>query len=206
MACVDMVRAILDYVQAADEAHLRDVALREMNMALDECNSRNWKKLLASQDITLVASTDAYTLEDNFRDPLVALLVDSSGRRARLGYEEWRTFHDLYDDRANYPSPEIYSIDYGARQLVLQGQPNATFVTTYPTVTLHYYRRLVYLTCGSSTHGGPPEFNAFLIWQARAGLAAIRGEATLARYAEGKASALYAQLRRSDGNVVSDWT
>src|SRR3972149_11467762 len=88
----EMVRSVLDYIQGGDDDQLQDVALRELNLALDECNARNWKKLLGSQEITLVVSTDAYTLDNAFKAPLVALLTDTTGRRLRLGYEEGGTF------------------------------------------------------------------------------------------------------------------
>lgn len=200
-----LVRSVLDYCQGADAPSQRAVALRELNMAIDECNSRNWKKLISSQTITTVASDPDYDLDDAFRDPLTAHLHDATGRKLRLGYAELRTFLDRYEDYADYASPEVYTINYDTRQFVFQGTPDATFVSSYPTVVLHYYRRLAYLAEDGDVHGGPPEFNAFLVWQARAGYAAIRGDSNSARYAEAKAKQIYAELRRSDGNVVTDW-
>lgn len=205
MGCSDMVRAILDYIQGGDDAELRDVALREMNMAVDDLNVRNWQKITTTQTITLVAPDDEYELASDFKDTLQARLVRSSSRKNRLIYEPYRRFMERFKDRDSHTSPQFYTIDYSRRMLVLEGPPSSDFVATYDSIDLDYYKRMAYLTCGSSTHGGPPEFNSFLIWRGRAGVAAVRGERAAADRAEAKSAMIFRELRISDGDLQTDW-
>src|SRR5512144_1971196 len=194
----EMVRSVLDYVQGADDNELRDVALRELNFAIDEANARTWRKAITTQTITLVAGTDTYTLNDNFKDPIRAILLLNGDRKDRLFFEEMITFLARFPDRLGTAAPGLYTIDYSNRLFMLEGQPNASFLLNYDSVELHYYLRFAHLAQDSDVHGGPPEFNAFFVWQARAGVAAIRGDQRLAGYAEGKAKAIYRELRVSD--------
>src|SRR5574339_231440 len=152
MQANELIRAVLDYVQGTDDSHLRDVAKRELNLAIDEINTHNWRRLIVRQDITTVAGTAEYDLDATFKEPVRAALYDGSDIRIRLSYMDWATFLAELDFRTGSSPIETYSIDHENRLLVLSSTPDASYVAQYDTLKLWYYKRLVYLTDDGSVH------------------------------------------------------
>lgn len=205
LSAAELIRAVLDYVQGSNDAELRDSARRELNMAIDEVNCRNWRRLLATQTITLVAGDDSYEVDSTFREPYRAVLYSGTSRRLRLTYIPLQTFLDEYSDGTLSSQPGCYTIDHENRSLILEEGAGTSLLSIYDTIQLTGYKRLSYLVQDSDMHGGVPEFNAFLIWQARSGVAAIRGEDSLSMRAEAKARHIFRCLCVDDAAAATDW-
>lgn len=203
LSCASLKRAVVDYVQGPqDDGELQAVAGREIDLAFMQLNTKNWRLLRAEHDITLVLADFDYELPSNFKESrLVTLLNASSEPISQIGFEEWSIFNRLRSDYGSASDPCYYSIDHLNRLLVLDAPPRQSFLDVYPTARLLYYRRLT----GCEDTSRPPEFDPFIIWAAREGLAAIRGDVQRANYAGSKAAQLLAALKRDDTNLQTDW-
>lgn len=201
-------RYVVDYVQGVDDAELLDVAGRAINAAVDMLNAeRSWIKVNRKQTIYLVADQIDYNINTDFKDPIYALLLNTSFMPTkRLNYKDYKTLA-LDNPNAEFSgSPWVYTIFYNERLFSFVITPTQDFVSSTPYVELRYHNRLQYMTADSDTHGGPPEFNAFIGWQARFDVATARGESNLARLAEIKALRVLDALKMSDNSTETDWS
>src|SRR3972149_6792079 len=123
-----LIRSVLDYIQGGDDAQLHDVALRELNLAIDEVNIHNWRRLVGDQDITLVAADVDYSLNSDFKEPIRANFYLGTTSKMRLSYLDRATFLERFDDTWLNDAPYVYTIDHDARLLVLPSAPTATFI------------------------------------------------------------------------------
>jgi hypothetical protein len=188
------------------------VAKEGINDAIAQINTRDWNSLREMLDITLVAGTREYALDARFRNPISFELINSTGNPGGgLAFYPWKTFNIRYPDRrATSGSPEavsIYSLVTNG-YLTLNVEPTAAFVATYAKIRTRFYARLPVLSADADTLGtinsvaigAPPEFEIFLVWYARALLAAIyRPEGV--PYAERRWKDLWDLLLQSDRRI-----
>ena len=202
----ELMRSVADYVQGADQPDILDISRRSLNRGIDRVNSRTWKDLTTTQTITLVADQRTYDLAANIKKPLHCERMNgSSAAEGRYYYKEYKSLLEEHVYQSTSSSPSVYSIDYAARKFVFNIPPSSDFVSSWPTAKLTAYIRLPYLTQPDDVHGAPGEFNGYLIWEARAELAAIRGQDRSARFAEQKAASLWRGLIANDSDQMTDW-
>ena len=201
-----MKRQVVDYVQGANDPELLDVAGRSLNMAIDEINLHAWKKLTGAHYITLSVNQADYALKSDFRDPAKCELLDSSGNpRRRLMYKDFETMQIEHPDGGLTGSPNFYTIYYSERLVTLERLPNQAFIDQYPTMRLRHYRRIPYLE-GQLKLDAPSEFSLFVVWTARAELAAIRGESRSSLFATNKAGVVMRRLLSENYDTQTDWS
>ena len=200
-------RYVVDYVQGGNDPELLDVAGRAINRAIDRINAKTWQKQIARQTFTTRLNTAEYTLNKDFKDPINLSLMNSGQYPAkRLPYKDYKSLEIENPNAENAGTPTHYTVHYHRRTLVLSLDPAQSFVDDYPYMALLYHNRLAYLAGDSDRHGADPEFNGFIGWLARADIAAVRGERSLAQTAKAEASDIWRDLRESDNNTVTDWS
>lgn len=202
----DLRRCVLDYVQGSDDSHLLDVATRAINMAIDKVNAVPWKRMQSTQDIDFVAGTISYDLSATFKEAAHCELLNSSDLPiGRIYYKGLKTLMEENADRSTNGEPLYYSIDHPNRTFVLDRPPSSAFISNFPKARLWAKTRLARLTNAADQHGGPPEFDRFLCWDARADVAAVRGHSSSADRAMRAAEQIFRLLRVDDKAMVQDW-
>jgi hypothetical protein len=202
----ELMRSVADYVQGAAHPDILDISRRSLNRGIDRINSRVWKDLTTTQTITLVADQRTYDLSANIKKPMHCERMNGSGNaEGRYYFKEYKSLLEEHINQATSDSPSVYSLDYSARKFVFNIPPSSGFASSWPTAKLTAYIRLPYLTQPDDVHGAPGEFNGYLIWEARAELAAVRGQDRSARFAEAKAGSLWRGLIANDSDQMTDW-
>lgn len=201
-------RYVVDYVQGGDDPELLDIAGRAINKSIDLLNAaRMWIKMTGKQDIVTTLDVADYQLNKDFKDPIELVLMDiNQYPKSKLDYLPYRLLTLEIPDGTEAGKPEAYTIYYQERLLSLARAPVQNWVDTYPYMRLRYHQRLVHLVGEGDIHGGPPEFDAFISWRARFDIAAVRGERGLASLAHQESDAILSALRRSDNEILSDWS
>lgn len=196
------------YVLMPDDEEGLAVAGDGINDAIRELNLERWYWALVSQDLTLAADDSDYTLNTAFSMPRAAELLDSSSNPVRrMAFMDWKTFTMSYPKRDTSGSPEVYTIrnvhDDGLVQL--SAPPSSSFVSSYPTLRVHYYKRIAILSGNADEIDVPSEVELYVTWSAKRYIAAIFDQNKLA-LADTMASRAWKALRRK--NTIesdSDW-
>lgn len=196
------------YVLMPDDDEAIEIAAAGVRRAIDRLNTRKWRWALSYQDITFVAEQQSYDLNEDFKAPRRFTIFDVNSREQfRLDYKEWTTFAD--EDLVSISGsgdPYCYSSgnsnDYGT--ISLNVAPSSTWVATYPTGRIWYFRRVAYPVISSDPILVPSEVGGFLLASAEAFCAA--------RYAPDKESSarvraemLLKELRIDDLDTQTDW-
>ena len=127
--------------------------------AIRSFNSWAWKFNRVTEDITLVAATADYTLAANWRNPLRAQMVDSSGdTRNDVDWIDWSDWVSGFSDQSTTGSIPLF---YTARNIHENGlitvDPVPATTLTYPTLRLFYHRRILCPVNGSTPINAPDE-------------------------------------------------
>lgn len=202
-----MQNLVLRYLQLPQkDPDLNDEAADGIDDGVSVLNERDWFKVLGFQDVTLVADQADYDADDDVRDPFHCERLDASGNPDGLmGFRDFKSFLTEFSRATQSGSPKIYTFMYDQiRQWSLQIAPDSTFVGSWPTLRFRYHRRIPRLSDAGDTIGASPEFDWFLIWHARAELAANRDPGKMAR-AQAKADRKLAALIQDDNNIQSDF-
>jgi hypothetical protein len=200
-----LIRAVLTYVQAPDDSELQEVARECLNSAIAFVNARRWNKLTSQTDLSMTASDDDIGVPADFKEPLSLFELNSSSERVkRVPFLPLQTMLFERENTTVAGNPQHYSINYKTREVILDVPPSSGYVATVPTMRLHYFRRLAELSNDSSTIDNEPEFDWFLIWQARAEIAMIRDPGKV-MFAQRRAQEILRELRRSDTDQMTDW-
>ena len=122
-------------------------------------NSWAWKFNRVTEDITLVAATADYTLKQDWRNPLRAQMVDSSGNtRTDVDWIDWSEWVSFLPDQSTTGSMPL---NYTARNIHETGQitvdPVPASTLTYPTLRLFYHRRILCPATGGTPINVPTE-------------------------------------------------
>ena len=197
----ELERLAVSYIQGVQgDDELSEIARSGFDDAIADINSRTWKKLLGSQDITTVVGRASWGLNRDFKDPFHVELLDSSGNpNGRLHHKEWKALLRDHPRADANDCPTYYTIDYARRELVTQFALAQEFVNEHTWMRLHYYQRFVL--------GGarPPEFDWYMIWKARAALASIRAREKVG-FAESRAERKFRELKIDDNRTAQDWS
>jgi len=172
--CKTLISQIRAFLVAPDDPEVVTVALAGMNSGIALINSRTWRKLYGEQDITLVSGTSDYGIAADFKEPIRALLLDSSSvRQDRLEYLTNAEFYEAFSVGSTGSTPQYYTYNYKTRKIEFDVAPGTAF---YPTLRLRYHKRIPKLTCTGTT-GLPPEFDEFLVARGASWLAMVRNRA-----------------------------
>lgn len=204
-ACSTLVGQVLAFFQAPDDSEIRSVALNGLNAALDLINSRQWKKIVGAQTITLDNTNNEYDVADEFKDPIrLFKLTSASVKDGRIEFATEARFYEIFETPvASSGEPCLYTYDYAQRKIVLDVVPSSGFTSRNPYLHLRYHRRVGKLNCTGTT-GLPPEFDEWLIARAAVWLAAVRDPDRIP-YLSAEASDRWRMLIRDDGNIQTDY-
>ena len=217
-----LYQRVLNYVQAPSDTTLTTIAKQEINDAISRLNQREWWWTRGvSPDIPLVAGTKEYILKfspvaapvaSDFRSPRILERLNTTGEPiGSLPFMPMKTFSQTFQDRSNLAgTPSAYTIfnDIEQNVLTLNYGPSAAYIATTKNLRMRYFRRLAYFSADAdtvSTLFAPTDVEAFIVWYARAGLAAIfRPEAVA--YAERRWQELWDFLvKASQKHDTTDW-
>jgi len=190
-------------IAALTDTELISAVDRSIDCAVSRLNSRQWKKWLALQTISLTVNTATYDLADLHKDPGRLMRVNASGARdGQLEFKELRSLLNEHPSATTSSTPSYYSLDFDQHQLVLDVPVDSAFLASYPTLHFYYFPRVSVSDSGTVL---PPEFDWFLIWHARAELASYRRPDAVT-IAVGMARELWQALTEEDNNTQTDWS
>lgn len=193
-----VITSAAGYVLMPVDEEVLDAGLQGVKRAIDRMNTRTWNWSLTYSDVTFVAGTQEYDLDQSFKAPRNLSLRDANGRdRDRLNFLPWGSF--LKDCQwGETGSPEYYSVTnpqiFGVLRLDMS--PSAAWVATNPTGRLWYYRRIQYPTQTGTHLEIPPEATSFV--------QAITEGYLADRYAVDKARPAYERAERQYHELVVD--
>lgn len=174
------------YVKAPNDTDALAVAHDGIKEAIRRINMRSWQWMLTSDDITLTAGTADYTMQSTFKAPRSAELLDSSDRTVGfLSYEDPKNFDLLHPDR----DTSSWSTHYTIRNIKETGQvtlaptPDASFVSSYPTVRFRYYKFVSLPSAEDDRIGVPVWIEPVVSWWAKM-YVAIMYQPELAQFAK----------------------
>jgi hypothetical protein len=145
-----LIAEIAEYIGGESNADDLTRAGRSLDEAVRTFNERCWRFNRLQQSITLVASTSSYTLNDDCRAPMRAVVVDGNGADiVTIPYIPYQQVLDYYPQTVSVSGsrPAWYTV----RNLHEVGQvtyyPPLGAALSYPTVRHEYFRRIA-LTVG----------------------------------------------------------
>jgi len=191
-------KAVAGYVLMPTDDEVLETIFVGIRRGIDRLNSRTWNWALTYQTITFVAGTQEYTLDQSFKQPRNFSLRDTNSVDVdRLSYLPWGTFlKECQWDASGTPfyysasNPNLFGV------IRLDLSPDGSFVATYPTGRLWYYRRIQYPNATGTAIDCPSEVIRFIQASAE-GYAADR-------YAPEKAAPAYARAERAYADCVRD--
>lgn len=196
---------VVNYVRGGSDPEVLGLATSEINTAIDQINQWNWNRLNASQSITVVLSDSDYALSSDVKSPIQLERVDPNSKTVgRVGFKQFQTFLRDHPWRRDSGIAVFYTIDEDSRLLLLDRPPSQSFVDQYPTLKFWYHKRLPHLSSPSAQLDCPPEFQSYIIWEARSAMSAIRGDSARERVAARKALRLWDSLRSDDADTATD--
>jgi len=205
----DLKSEVSRYVQAPDDNEAQRVSGDGLNEAIRLLNMETWWFTLTYQDITTVAGTDSYTINADYKDSRALIKLDSSGNRdGILTKRDAKSFEIEFDNATSNGTPSAYTVFnvHDALEIQLNVPPDASFVSSYPTLRHRYYKNISLFVGDSDVADVPSEVELFLLWQGRAYMSAVY-DYSKTQYAEQKAHVMWMNLRTRNmeyGNT--DWS
>lgn len=147
---------ILNAVGLPGSTNAQARALAAQRRAVDMLNTHRWRMLLSYQDITLVAGTSEYDATAEFRAARQLLRLDSNGKaQGRISYMGFEEFDETYFDRSTSGTPCHYTVRNTAANYVIElsAPPDASFVSSYPTLRLRLFPAVQPLVGASDNFG-----------------------------------------------------
>jgi len=206
-------KSVCGYVLMPDDHEALDVAAQGIRRAIDRLNTRTWAWLMIPETITFEAGVQEYGLEAAFKAPLNLSLRDTSTKDVgRLRYLSWGSFlKELQWGQEGNPSYYSVANSNAFGVLRLDANPSASFVGSYPTGQLWYYRKVQYPGAAGTAVDVPSECVEYI--------QAFAEGYTAGRYAVDKSFDAYRRAKemfdpekntgaliRSDNEAVqSDW-
>lgn len=131
---------LLDYVGGANRPEAETLGGRVWDAAVREFNTCGWRFNRRSQDITLVANTKTYSLNEQFRSPYRAAILDSSS------VEQWQLMwvpHEIWfstfsGSQSGSGLADYYTIFNAHNQGTVRLEPYPSGTLTYPTLRVQY--------------------------------------------------------------------
>ncbi len=113
--------------------------------AVREFNDIKWKFNRMVDDITLVADEPDYDLENDFKSPMRAIMVDSDSKTRDtvmwVPHEEW--IYHLPDQSTTGSMPIYYTVRNAHQTGIVTVDPIPATELTWPIMRIHYHRRIV---------------------------------------------------------------
>lgn len=191
-------KLVAGYVLMPTDDEVLDCAASGIRRAIDRLNTRVWNWALTYSTITFAAGTQEYPLDQSFKQPRNFSMRNASGvDMERLQYLPWGMFLKEcqwgQSGQPNYYSGSNVNA-FGVVRLDLS--PDTSFVATYPTGRLWYYRRIQYPGAAGTSLDVPSEVVGFI-------QASAEGF-TADRYAVDKAPSAYQRAERFHHELVVD--
>jgi len=205
-----MIQRVSNYVLAPYDGDVALIATEAVNESILNLNIRNWSWSRRSENIDLVADTQEYALPVNFKAVRTMEILDASTPPAvsgKLDYLDPKLFDEVYFDRGSPGSPSVFTVfsEFENGMLTLSCPASADFVLIHPTLRLRYYSRLPILSATSDTIPAPSDVENYVVWYARASVAAHWVPAKVA-FAEARAEKAWRNLLLADvRKEVSGW-
>lgn len=196
------------YVLLPNDTDALTVAADAINDAIHRLNTEIWQWNMTYQDISLSADTAEYSLSAAFKAPRHAHFLDVSGNyRASLDYWGPKSFDLEFPSITASGDPQGYTVynhlDTG--NITLTPAPSSAFVASYPTLRMRYYARTQKLANAADVLAVPAEVEPFILWQAKAYMAATYDPSKIG-YAQGQAEQLFRALKRDNvKSQTTDW-
>ena len=207
-------QVVAKYVLSPDDTEAQSLATEGLNEGVRRLNSRTWNWMLASEDVTLSASTADYVLSSNAAKKIRSVeLLDSAGKvRSMIPYMDGKTFQTRYPDRSADGEPQFYTaFNLIANGTVTLSSPaSAGFIGTYPHMRVWSFRRVSAYSATSDTlttlGHAPSEVERFVVWTACAYVSAryLQGGDPKLALAIRMADDAWTQLL-ADDKVDADW-
>ena len=202
--CGALVRQILDFFQAPDDPTLISLALQGINSGISMINSRTWRQITNSDDITLDNTNDRYSLPDDFKQPIRLLELNASAKRTgSICYLAPGEFYLAFRDNTQASNPLHYTVDHSARVFVLSCVPSSGYTAQVPTLRSQYHKRVLKLNCTGTT-GIPPEFDEFLVARGSLWCAMARDPQLRRMFAE-ESTERWRYLMADDADVITGY-
>lgn len=184
------------------------VAGEAINDAILEVNVANWYWSLTTEDVTLVADDADYTLGATFNTPRALEFLDSSDLPTRgCGFEDWKTFLIMHPKRNISGTPTVYTLRnvHGDGLLQFDHPIGSSFLASYPTARVHFYKRISVLEADTDVPDVPSEVELYIKWSAKRYMASIYDPAKYGM-ADTQANKTWNALRRKNTTESdSDW-
>jgi hypothetical protein len=148
----DLARELADYIGGSTEGENLRRAVDCLREAVGAYNAVVWKFNRVTQNITLAAGT-TFTLQTDFAEPRRCVLLDAAGAVQRsVGWLDPGEFLGRFTDNAGtgVPAPEFYTIENGHEVGQVTVWPRLGSTLTYPTMRLHYLRRILFPADGAA--------------------------------------------------------
>lgn len=168
-----MATQIARYVGGESSADTVGFAHECIHEAIQKYNRVAWKFNRMQQDVTLVASTETYTLNSDFRSPLRAYLLDSNS--ARVGhnlvfvpYSSWTEWTANTNFETAIPSAYTVRVVHIDGLVTIWPPPGSSL--SYPTMRMEYNKWIAVPADGSGPIDAPRDVVQAILDDARARL------------------------------------
>lgn len=140
----EAIEEIADYTGGGNRAVIQARALTAWKGAVREYNTVLWKFNRMIDDITLANNTQDYNLNSDFHMPLRAVLMESGNIERQsvrwVKFEEWTFF--CADNKGTGGAPDYYTARNSHETGLVSVYPKVASPITYPTLRVHYFRRI----------------------------------------------------------------
>lgn len=197
-----------NYVMGPSDADVATIAKEGINEGFLRLNTRKWTWARISEDLTLVTGTQEYAIGGTFKAVRSCETLNAAGEvNGQLGFVDPKNFEDVFPNRSVSGSPSAYTIfnEFDNGKLTLSCPASAGYVAVYKKLRLRYWRRTNTLTGDSSLSTCPSECEPFLVWTARAVVAA-HWDNSKYLIAKQRADEYWAMLCKDDiMHEIGDW-
>lgn len=163
---IQAVTELCYYVGGDDDADARTRAGTAWDRAVRAFNEVAWRFNRMSTTFAIPADFNASgeaALPDDFRDAVRVMLLNSDGATVDwIDYVPWKEW--TIDEPYQVPSPgaqgvNLYTLrnEHEDRTIIIDPIPDQTATYTYPTLQLHYHRRIELATADDATLNTPME-------------------------------------------------
>jgi hypothetical protein len=194
---------IASYIGGASDAMATKRAGEAWEDAIESYNEIFWSFNRVRQDITLVADTNVYTLNTDWRAYNRAVLLDSNSvERITVEWIDWDRWTDEETQQTHSSGiPYFYTAENTHERGEVRVDPTPGSSITYPTLRLYYWRWIEVPTAGGSQLNVPRDIDRAIY---KLGVAMAVHKATTAREAAAD-YALAEQARQKAEDRYRQW-
>ena len=192
-------KQVAGYCLLPTDPEVLETAAAGIRRAIDRLNTKTWNWTVTYDDIDFVVDQTDYALTSWFKSPRNFEIWNTDSKSVgRLAYKDWKTFLVEHQDLTAESEPCVYSCANvnALGSLSLNALPTASWVASYPSGRVWYYRKVQYPTTGGSDLDVPSEVVGFIQASAEGFVAD--------RHAVAKAAAAYQRAERFLHELVVD--